>query len=225
MKGLFRALNRSSLHSTCTSYKSICYGWLYGRLMHCTLHMSDCNLKIFQDSIGFTCCFILASQMQLHHAHSYFLVLEVEALETHIFLHLLWDFNFEFSLASYDNFFPQIRTYSQISTLPDLGHNVKRVSLSESVTPPPSYFTILYTSRDTRKHVPNATLLKLFKLLLQLNQYRRKVSFFVQVLSIPIWLYSLHICYQYFKFCPICVPTLQMLSQSNHPLCNKHPSF
>ena len=78
--------------------------------------MSDCNLKIFQDSIGFTFCFILASQMQLHHAHSYFLVLDVEALEAHIFLHLLWDFDFEFSLASYDNFFPQIRTYSQIST-------------------------------------------------------------------------------------------------------------
>ena len=140
MKDLFRVLNRSSLHSTCASHKSICYGWLYGRLMHCTLHMSDCNLKIFQDSIGFTFCFILASQMQLHHAHSYFLVLDVEALEAHIFLHLLWDFDCEFSLASYDNFFPQIRTHSQISTLPDLGHNVKRVSLSKSVTPFPLLF-------------------------------------------------------------------------------------
>ena len=118
----------------------ICYGWLYGRLMHCTLHMSDYNLKIFQDSIGFTFCFILASQMQLHHAHFYFLVLDVEALEAHIFLHLLWDFDCEFSLASYDNFFPQIRTHSQISTLPDLGHNVKRVSLSKSVTPFPLLF-------------------------------------------------------------------------------------
>ena len=74
--------------------------------------------------------------MQLHHAHFYFLVLDVEALEAHIF----WDFDFEFSLASYDNFFPQIRTHSQISTLPDLGHNVKRVSLSKSVTPAPLLF-------------------------------------------------------------------------------------
>lgn len=144
MKGLFRALNRSSLHSTCASHKSICYGWLYGRLMHCTLHMSDCNLKIFQDSIGFTFCFILASQMQLHHAHSYFLVLDVEALEAHIFLHLLWDFDFEFSLASYDNLFPQIRTHSQISSLPDLDHNVKRVSLSKSVTPFPPPLSLFY---------------------------------------------------------------------------------
>ena len=40
----------------------------------------------------------------------------------------------------YDNFFPQIRTHSQISTLPDLGLNVKQVSLSKSVTPSPLLF-------------------------------------------------------------------------------------
>ena len=86
--------------------------------MHFTLHMSDCNLKIFQDSIGFTFCFILASQMQLHHAHSYFLVLDVEALEAHIFLHLLWDFDSEFSLASYDNFFSSNKNIVQSNKHP-----------------------------------------------------------------------------------------------------------
>ena len=140
MKGLFRALNRSSLHSTCASHKSICYGWLYGRLMHCTLHMSDCNLKIFQDSIGFTFCFILASQMQLHHAHSYFLVLDVEALKLTFSCTCSETLILSSHWLLYDNFFPQIRTHSQISTLPDLGLNVKQVSLSKSVTPSPLLF-------------------------------------------------------------------------------------
>ena len=66
-------------------------------------------------------------------------------IEAHIFLHLLWDFDFEFSLASYDNFFPQIRTHSQISTpwLRPLCQTSFPLKKCHPLPPPISLFYIL----------------------------------------------------------------------------------
>ena len=54
--------------------------------------------------------------------------------------------------------------------------------------PPISLFYILVGMQG--KLVPNATLLKLFKLILQLNQYRRKVSFLFKFFLSPYGCFS-----------------------------------
>ena len=147
MKGLFRALNRSSLHSTCASHKStslymlwvvvwkthalfIAHEWL--QLKNITgVHWFYLLFYSGQSDAITSCSLLFSWAWCWGIGGSHFL-----ALALRLWLWVL--------TGSYDNFFPQIRTHSQISTLPDLGHNVKRVSLSKSVTPFPPPLSLFY---------------------------------------------------------------------------------